>query len=270
MSFNTGTDQLIADFSEGVLCLTMNRPESRNALSDVLTPALRTMIAEAADDTSVRCVMITGAGGAFCAGGDVKGMGKRGIGRSGTPEERIAELTEKQRTLVGAIAALRVPTLAALPGPAAGAGLSIALACDVRIAAAGTFVSTGYARVGLSGDYGASHFLVQLVGPAKAKELLFSAERIPAKMCLQLGIVNRLAPDERFREDAMAWAKQLAAGPTEAYRYLKDNLAVALEGDLDASLASEARGIIASAATEDHREAVRAFVEKRDPKFSGR
>ena len=266
--WDTGSEQLLAHFEAGVLKVTLNRPEARNALSDSLTPALRRMVAVAAEDDRVRCLLITGAGRAFCAGGDVKGMGSR-IGSDAPPEEKIARLIEGQRTLSGALHNSPVPTLAALPGPAAGAGLAIALACDLRIAAESAFVATGYVRIGLSGDYGATYFMQQLVGPAKAKELFFSGERIPADRCESLGIVNRVVRDEALSDEATAWAKQLAAGPTQAIAHMKKNFHVALTGDLDASLVQEAHGLIESATTKDHREAIKAFVEKREPSFEG-
>ena len=266
--WQTGTEQLLGELRDGVLCLSFNRPEARNALSDTLSPALRRAIAEVAEDARVRCLMLTGKGGAFCAGGDVKGMGSGGIGTPATREEKIEELTRRQETLSGALHGLRIPTLAALPGPAVGAGFSIALACDLRIAARRAFVSTAYARIGLSGDYGMSWFLSRLVGPAKAKELFFSAERISADEALALGIVNRVVDDDALVLEAWEWARQLAAGPTVAYGYMKDNFA-RVEDDLGASLRQEAEGVIRSAATRDHVEAVRSFVEKREPVFRG-
>lgn len=267
--WETGTEELLGELRDGVLCLTFNRPDARNALSDRLSPALRRAIAEAGDDERVRCLLLTGKGGAFCAGGDVKGMGSRGIGTPATPGERIDELTKRQETLTGALHALRIPTLAALPGPAVGAGFSIALGCDLRIAARSAFVSTAYARIGLSGDYGMSWFLTRLVGPSKAVELFYSAERIPAEAALALGILNRVVDDDALELEAWEWARKLAAGPTVAYAHMKDNFARA-EGDLGASLRQEAIGIVRSATTQDHKEAVRAFVEKREPTFSGR
>lgn len=229
------------------------------------------MFARLAEMPEARCVVVTGAGSAFCAGGDVKGMGGRSPRDDAprTPEEAVADLTERQRTLTGALYALPMPTLASLPGPAAGAGFAIALACDLRIAAESAFVTTGFRNVGLSGDYGASFFLTHLVGTAKARELFYSAARVPAAECLALGIVNRVVPDARLREEAAAWARDLASGPTVAFRHMKRNLDRALREPLDACLAAEAAGTVASAQTADHREAVRAFVEKRRPVFGG-
>jgi enoyl-CoA hydratase/carnithine racemase len=274
----TGTDELLAEFDAGVAIITLNRPNSRNALSDKLSPALRELLPKLAADPDVRSVLITGAGTAFCAGGDVKGMGGKG-GASARPSESrrprsvddaIEDLRVRQVALTGALYDMPKPTLAALPGAAAGAGLSIALACDLRIAAESAFITTGFANIGLAGDYGASFFLTQLVGTAKARELFFSAERVDAQTCLNLGIVNRVVPDAELRETALAWARELAAGPTVAFRYMKENLDRALRTDLHTCLAHEAEGIVATVRTEDHREAVAAFIEKRRPSFNGR
>jgi enoyl-CoA hydratase/carnithine racemase len=272
MDLETGTEELLATLEDGVVWLTLNRPASRNALSDTLSPALRQMFARLPDEPTARCLVLTGAGTAFCAGGDVKGMSGGTKGTRAAPrsrEEAVADLTERQRALTGALYALPFPTIAALPGPAAGAGLSIALACDLRIAATSAFVTTGFANVGLSGDYGASFFLTKLVGSAKARELFFTGQRVDAETCLALGIVNRVVPPEQLADATRELATQLAAGPTAAYRHMKQNLDRALREDLPAMLAHEAAGIVASASTQDHREAVRAFVEKRKPNFRG-
>jgi enoyl-CoA hydratase/carnithine racemase len=271
-SLETGTPELIATLEDGVALLTLNRPESRNALSDTLSPALRQMFARLRDMHGARCVVITGTGTAFCAGGDVKGMGGRQAPRADRPTTRegiIADLTERQRALTGALYTLPQPTIAALPGPAAGAGFSIALACDLRIAAESAFVTTGFADVGLAGDYGASFFLPHLVGQARARELFFTADRIDARRCLELGIVNRVVPDETLMDETLALARRLAAGPTVAYGLMKANLDRARREDLDTCLAHEAAATVESAGTEDHREAVRSFVEKRKPSFRG-
>lgn len=271
-SLETGTDELLAHRDGGVVVLTLNRPEVRNALSDTLSPALRRMFARLADDEETRAVVLTGAGTAFCAGGDVKGMGGRTKRPDAprTPAEAVADLTERQQQLTGALYALPQPTLAALPGPAAGAGFAIALACDLRIMADTAFVTTGYTRVALSGDYGASFFLTQLVGTAKARELYFTGARVDAATCERLGIANRVVPPESLQEETLTLARQLAEGPTIAYRYMKQNLDRAMRTDLPTCLAAEAEGVVATAQTADHQEAVRAFIEKRAPRFQGR
>ncbi len=273
VELDTGTDELLATLEEGVVLLTLNRPHARNALSDTLSPALRAMFARLPDLPDARCVVLTGAGSAFCAGGDVKGMGGQGAARTDRPttvEGIVADLTERQRALTGALHALPQPTIAALPGPAAGAGFSIALACDLRIFAQSAFVTTGFANVGLSGDYGASFFLPHLVGQAKARELFFIADRVDAETCLALGIANRVVPDADLMDETLALARRLAAGPSVAYAQMKRNLDRAEREGLETCLAHEAAGTVASAQTEDHREAVRAFVEKRAPSFRGR
>ena len=280
-AIDTGTDELLGYVDERVAVLTLNRPESRNALSDRLSPALRATIAKLASDDGVGCVVLTGAGTAFCAGGDVKGLAGApgmagGPGIAGgpraprTPEEVADDLTARQLTLTGALYAMPQPTIAALPGAAAGAGLSIALACDLRIAAESAFVTTGFANIGLSGDYGSSFFLTHLVGAGKARELLFTSERVSARECERLGIVNRVVPDDALMDETLELARRLASGPSVAYRYMKENVDRALREDLPTCLAGEARNLVRSAQTEDHREAVRAFVEKRKPEFKGR
>ncbi len=267
---DTGTEELLCELRERVAVITLNRPEARNALSDRMSPALRAMIRHCADDDEVGAVVLTGAGTSFCAGGDVKGMGERSAKREMTPAERIADLRERQRLLTGALVAMRKPTIAALPGPAIGAGLSIALACDVRIAAASAFVATGYARVGLSGDYGIASLLTRLVGTGRARELMFSGDRVDAHSAEMIGLVNRVVPDDELQAEAFAFARRLANGPVRALRLMKDNLDDALVVDFDVALEREAERLVEAAGTADHAEAVRAFVEKRAPRFTGR
>jgi enoyl-CoA hydratase/carnithine racemase len=266
---DTGTDELLCEVRERVAVITLNRPQARNSLSDQLSPALREMIRFCADDAEVGAVMITGAGAAFCAGGDVKGMGSASnpATRDWTPAQRVADLQDRQRRLTGALVALRKPTLAALPGPAAGAGLSIALACDLRIAAESAFVATGYLKVSLSGDYGITWLLTQMVGRGRASELMLLAEKVDAQRCLSLGIFNRVVPDHQLREDAFALARQLAQGPGLAQALIKDNLDDAATLPFRAALDNEAERLIRASMHRDHTEAVRAFVEKRAPNF---
>lgn len=266
---STGTDELLCEILDRVATITLNRPQARNALSDHLTPALRTTIQMCAQAPDVGAVLITGAGSAFCAGGDIKGMAAaRDPGLSA--EERVAQLQDRQRRLTGALVALRKPTIAALSGPAAGAGLSIALACDLRIAAESAFVSTGYAKVGLSGDYGINWLLTRLVGTSRARELMFLAERIAARRCEALGLVNRVVQDDRLHDEAFALARTLAQGPAVALALMKDNLDEALTLGFEDALDREAVRLVQAAGSNDHREAVRAFIEKRVPRFGAR
>ena len=266
---DTGTDQLLCRIEDGVGVVTFNRPEARNALSDILTPALRRTIPELASMSEVGCILLTGAGNAFCAGGDVKSM-NAGPPIEQTTEQKIATLRHKQATLTAMLYELEKPVIAALPGPAAGAGMSIALSCDIRIAAESAFITSAFRNIGLSGDYGGSWFLTQLVGTAKARELYYTAERVSAQECERLGIVNRVVPDDKLEEEAMALAKRIASGPPIAIRYMKENMNRAVTQDLRTCLDMEADRLVRVSQTEDFREAVKAFVEKRPPTFRGR
>ena len=267
MEIDTGTNELLCVVREGVALITFNRPEARNALSDKLTPALRTQIKERGEDPEVGAILITGAGPAFCSGGDVKGMGGRGPRGQMSFEERLADLRWRQANLTGALVAVRKPTVAALPGAAAGAGLALALACDIRIAARSAFVSTGYARIGLSGDYGIAWLMTRTVGSARARELMFTGERVDSERGERIGLFNRVVDDAKLQDEAFALAKSLAEGPRLALASMKDNLDDALHIDYATALHREAERLVRASRTADHKEAVQAFVEKRKPVF---
>jgi enoyl-CoA hydratase/carnithine racemase len=267
---DTGTSELLCEIRDGVAVITLNRPEARNALSDRLTPALRHMIKQCGDDPKVGALLITGAGNSFCAGGDVKGMGGNSTKAEVPTEERVADLRAKQRTLTGVLVAVRKPTVAALPGPAAGAGLALALACDIRIASESAIMTTGYVRIGLTGDYGIAWLLTRLAGTSRARELMFLSDRIDARRCEALGLVNRVVADAELHEIAFAIAKSLAEGPSVALARIKDNLDHALTSDILESMDREAENMVRATQTNDHKEAVRAFIDKRKPTFGGR
>jgi len=273
-TIETGTEQLHARVEEQVAILSLDRPERRNALSQEMLGALEDALGRVETDPEVRCVVLTGEGGAFCAGGDVKGMAAApsgGGGRRLTLDERIHLQRLSHRGTAGRLYAMPKPTLAVLPGAAAGAGLSLALACDLRIASERALLTTAFARVGFSGDYGGTFFLTQLVGAAKARELYFLSERIDAKQALDLGLVNWVVPADQLWERALDVARRLAAGPPVAYRYMKENLNRAQSGaSLEECLDLEATHHVHSGLTEDHRNAALAFVEKREPIFQGR
>ncbi|HEY2707254.1 MAG TPA: enoyl-CoA hydratase [Caulobacteraceae bacterium] len=269
---DTGTTDLLASQADGVLTLTLNRPEARNAMSGAMTAALAQQLAVAEMDSTVKCVVLTGSGKGFCAGGDVKGMAASGDGTVGdnTIDGAIHRQRVNQRATAGRLFKMPKPTLAALPGAAAGAGLSLALACDLRIMADTAVLTTAFARVGFSGDYGGTYFITQLVGSAKARELYYLSERVTADEALRLGLVNWVCAAEELAERTHAIAHRLAAGPTVAYRYMKENLNRAMAGEIDDCLDLEATHHIHCGRTEDHREAAKAFVEKREPVFLGR
>src|SRR5215468_9550271 len=269
---DTGTDELLCAIRERVAIITLNRPEARNAMSDNLTPALRTMIRTCGENPDVGVLLITGAGKAFCAGGNVKGMGAHRDRKKleMSYDEKVADLQERQRLLTGALVSVRKPTIAALPGAAAGAGMALAMACDIRIAAQSAFMATGYRNVALSGDYGIAWLLTRLVGTSRARELMFTGERITSARCEQIGLFNRVVPDDKLQEEAFALARSMAEGPAVALRYMKDNLDEALMFDFETARDHEAERMIRAQKTADHREAVQAFIDKRKPVFAGK
>ena len=272
-SIDTGTAHLLAEVDDGVGVVTLNRPERRNALSDEMLGALAQVLGAFESDPSVRCVVVTGAGGAFCAGGDVKGMAERNAdsGPRASIDEVIAMQRLSQRDTSGKLWSLPKPTIACIPGAAAGAGLSIALSCDLRYAAAGAVLTTAFARVGFAGDYGGTWFLPRLVGPARAKELYYFSDRLSAEEALSLGIVNEVFAAENLMGEVMERARRLAAGPAVAYRYMKENINRAVAGgELMDCLDLEVTHHVHTGLTQDHRDAVVAFVEKREPRFEGR
>ncbi len=269
---DTGTPDLLAALEDGVLTLTLNRPDARNAMSKAMNLALQEQLAQAEFNPAVKCLVLTGAGQGFCAGGDVKGMAASGDGTVGaqTIDEAIARQRLNQRATAGKLFKMPKPTLAALPGAAAGAGLSLALACDMRVMASSAIMTTAFARVGFSGDYGGSYFLTQLVGSAKARELYYLSDRVSADEALRLGLTNWVCAPEDLSSKTREIALRLAKGPTVAYRYMKENLNRAMAGEVDDCLDLEATHHIHCGQTEDHREATKAFVAKREPVFQGR
>ncbi len=271
-TIDTGTQDLLAELDEGVLTLTLNRPEARNAMSRAMNDALAAQLASAELDPEVRCLVLTGAGKGFCAGGDVKGMAAKGDGTVGsnTIDAAIHRQRVNQRATAGKLFKMPKPTLAALPGAAAGAGFSLAMACDLRIMASTAVLTTAFAKVGFSGDYGGTYFLTQLVGAAKARELYYLSDRVSADEALRLGLANWVCAPEELAAKTREIARRLSAGPTVAYRYMKENLNRAMAGDVDDCLDLEATHHVHCGQTEDHREAARAFVEKREPVFKGR
>ncbi|MGO9198203.1 MAG: enoyl-CoA hydratase [Acidimicrobiales bacterium] len=273
---DTGTGDLLARIDDGVAILTFNRPERRNAFSTPMLNALARMLAGFETDEDVRCIVVTGAGGAFSAGGDVKGMAGEGATDGGAPDQPrsydavVHRQRVNQRETSGRLWAMPKPTIAVIPGPAAGAGLSLALACDLRYAASGAILTTAFARVGFAGDYGGTWFLTRLVGAAKARELYFFSERITAEEGERMGIVNAVFDAQDLEREALGRARRLAEGPSIAYRYMKENLNRAVHGELGECLDMEAAHHIHTGTTADHREAVKAFVEHREPVFRQR
>lgn len=272
---DTGTEDLLAYVEDRVAVLTMNRPARRNALSGAMLGALASVLAEVEVATDVGCVVLTGAGGAFCAGGDVKGMAGEngGVDASSRPttDEAIHRQRLSQRATSGKLYSMPKPTIASLPGAAAGAGLSLALACDLRIASERAILTTAFAKVGFSGDYGGTYFMSKLIGAAQTRELYMLSDRLDAVQAESLGLINRVVPDDALEKETLALAQRLAHGPSVAYRYMKENINRALEGaGLGECLDMEATHHVHASFTHDHKNAAKAFVEKRKPVFEGR
>ena len=260
---------VLTHVADRVATLTFNRTEKLNALSPELIGRSIEALTDWGRDPDVGAIVVTGAGRAFCAGGDVSGMGGEGKVPI-TLEQRIDRLRASQE-LSWLLYNLPKPTIAAaVNGFAMGAGLGVCLACDVRIASEQAKFGTAYAKVGLGGDFGITWLLTHSVGPAKAKELFFSADIIDAAEALRLGLVNRVVGPDALASHVQEFAAQIARGPLTSFRYMKANVNLAATGDFRTLLDREPETHLRCAMTEDHREGVRAFMEKRPPKFQGR
>lgn len=258
---------LIETIENGIATLTFNRPERLNALSTPIMQGLLDGLPRLAGDPAIKVVVLTGAGRAFCAGGDVKSMAEGGEQRSAA--EAAAHLRSRME-VSRILHELPKPTIAMINGPAAGAGLALALACDLQIAGTSARLVTAFVRVGFSGDFGGSYFLTRLVGTARARELYFTGRPVAADEALTLGLVNRVVPNEELATVTIELARSLADGPSIALSLMKRNLNCAESGDLAELLDMEAAHQVQTGRTEDHREAAKAFVEKRAPIFTGR
>jgi len=263
----TAETSLVESTSEGVRTLAFNRPDRLNALNADLFGLLLQRIREAVDDAEVKVLVITGRGKAFSAGGDLKH--DKANSALLTPQQRIDRIRRLSEISLLLHRAPK-PTIASIRGATAGAGMSIALACDLRIASQTAMFTTAFARGGFSGDYGISYLLHHLVGPARARELLFFSDKVSAGAALSIGLVNEVVADGDLEARTRAVASQLACGPSIALRHIKRNLNAAETGTFEEVLDLESENMVRSILTEDHEEAVQAFVEKRPPVFTGR
>jgi 2-(1,2-epoxy-1,2-dihydrophenyl)acetyl-CoA isomerase len=250
-----------------VLTITLNRPEQRNALNLDITLPLVDATQRAASDPQVRAVLLNGMGGTFCVGGDV---GRLALQAESPPayDEKVAEMrriTQAARILHG----MPKPVVAAVDGAAAGAGLSLALACDFRVVGENAKITTGYARVGLPGDFGGAYFLTKIVGSARTRELYLTAPVLSGKEAHALGIMTRVVPDRDVQHEAKELATFLARGPTTALGLMKKNINSAENGDPEIFFEEELEHFCQCLQTSDHREAVNAFLQKRTPSFVG-
>ena len=259
--------ELIETVTGRVATLTLNRPDRLNALSSSILDGLLEALPRLGADPEIAVVVLTGAGRGFCAGGDVKSMAD---GTSLLHVEDAAQRLRARMEVSRLLHEIPKPTIAMVNGPAAGAGLAMALACDLRIASASARFITAFVKVGFSGDFGGSYFLSKLVGSGKARELYYTGEPLDAAQALALGIVNRVVPDAELTDATAALATRLARGPSIALGLMKQNFNAAETGTLSELLDLEAEHQIKTGRTEDHLEAARAFVEKRAPIFRGR
>ncbi len=260
---------LLEQVQDGVAIVTMNRPERLNAMSRPMLEAMEAALARLAGDPEIGVVVLTGAGTGFCAGGDVKAMAEGGEFTAGPLEEKAQQLRGRMEVSRW-LHEMPKPTIAMIRGAAAGAGLSLAMACDLRVASDKAKFTTAFAKVGFSGDFGGSYFLTRLVGTAKARELYFTGDLLDAREAQAIGLVNRVVPDAQLEQETLGLAARLARGPRIAYRYMKRNMNAAESGTLGELLDLEAWHHSRTGSTEDHREATKAFVEKREPVFRGR
>ena len=259
---------LLYDVEDGIATLTLNRPERLNALGDTLRDDLHDAVTRAAEDSDVRVVILTGAGKGFCAGGDVKAMNEnKERGASRPLMEKVAP--GRDRTVL-ALRDAPKPVIAAVNGAAAGAGMNLALACDIRLASASAKFAQAFVKRGLHPDWGGTYFLPRVVGAAKACELIFTGEIIDAQEALRLGIVSAVHTPEALMPAARALARKIADGPPVAIRLAKRAIYHSLECDLRQALEFETYAQNICFETEDAGEGISAFVQKRPPAFRGR
>ena len=258
---------LLEFIGNGVAFLVMNRPDRLNALNGELATALNQAFERIGKNDTVRVVVLAGAGRAFCAGGDLAVIGK------GREARDVKQLEPILRAGMGAMLRMRMipqPVIAAVNGAAAGAGMNVALAADIRIAAEEAVFGQNFAKVGLFPDYGGTHFLPQLVGPSKAAELFYTGDMIDAQTAFRLGLVNRVVPGAQLEAEVKKFAAQLAAGPPIAMRAVKQTLFGSEKDALSKAMEAEIQYQMRCFVSEDSLEGIHAFFEKRAPKFQGR
>ena len=258
------SDVVLSSRDGAILTLTLNRPEALNALNPQTTQALRAGLEAAGRDPEVGAIILTGAGRAFCAGADLKEVSARAA--AGDPDLG-ADLRANYTPMIRAIRACPKPVIAALNGTAAGAGLSLALACDLRIAAAGAQMIVVFVRVGLVPDAGSLFFLTRMLGLSKATELALTGEPLSADDAVRLGLVAAVVPPDQLIAATMERARRLAEGPRQTYALIKRGMERALQLDLEQTMELESQLQALAAETPDAQEAIRAFLEKRKPVF---
>jgi 2-(1,2-epoxy-1,2-dihydrophenyl)acetyl-CoA isomerase len=261
------SETVLLDVASGVATITLNRPEGMNALTVEAKVALLSAVESVAADDAVRAVVLTGSGRAFCVGQDLREHAA--LLEAGDPAP-LSTVREHYNPVVSLIASMPKPVLAAINGTAAGAGLGIVCACDFRIGAAGSRYTTAFAGIGLTADSGLSWSLPRLVGSARATALLLLAEPFTSEQALEMGLLNAVVPTEQVLPAALELAQRLAAGPTAAYACIKESVSFASSSTFEEALAKEDELQTRAGATEDHRGAVRSFLAKETPVFTGR
>ncbi|GAA0333366.1 enoyl-CoA hydratase [Sphingomonas oligophenolica] len=273
------TSPILSSLADGILTLQLNNPEVRNALSQPMGAQLQRELRDAASDPGVRVVVLSGVGEAFCAGADVSKLGvldpNDKVSAKWADDPIMSGMEQRSMRIKGngetatLLHTMGKPTIAMVRGPAAGAGLSMAIACDFRFASQTAFFTAAFSRIGASGDLGCAYYLQQLVGPTKAREILMLSDKIDAAEALRIGLVSKVFADADLLTETMAFARRLADGPPIALRYIKANLVAAEAFNMDAYLDQEARNMMRCFQTEDSKEAILAFKEKRAPAFRG-
>ena len=261
---------LLIEKHERVLTLTMNRPERLNALSGDMQKELQEQLKAAAVDAEIGAIILTGEGRGFCAGGDVVSMGESDPNALPPTFEQRIDRQRAGQELSRLLHTVPKVTIAAINGAAAGAGLGMALACDLRYAKAGAKITTAFAKVAFGGDYGITWGLTHTVGPARAKELLFLSDVLTAEQACEYGMVNQVFAEDTFQSSVLEIASRIAAGPTTSLRWMKENVNMAVNAGYHEMLDRESITHLRCGDTADHKEGVAAFNEKRAPKFTGR
>lgn len=261
------SDVVKVKIEDRVATLTLNRPDKLNALNSQMSALAREALTDLSSNDDIGCIVVTGEGRAFCAGGDVSSMAE--AKQTPTMEQMVDGLRRGQEFCWLLHSTPKI-TVAAINGYAMGAGLGIALSCDMRFASTKAKLGTAYAKVGLGGDYGTTWQLTRLVGPAKAKELFVLGDILTAPEALDIGLVNRVIEHEQLAKEVGQLAGRIAHGPQVSYRYMKENVNLAVDSEFRAILDREALTHIRCQGTADHQEGARAFVEKREPRFQGR